>query len=194
LPDIVLDRLPFFANVRTPSRAVVFVYLFLSIGVGLAIAGLWRQRRSWLPTGIAILIALIVLDFYPAHLQSTPVIRPPGLAVLDADGEQGFGVLNLPFSYSAENSYMLEQTFHHRPIVDGITARDMAATLVYRLSFTDLARQHNQLVQAHVKYILLHHPSNGLYAWNSVLAPVEKYLRAYPTVYEGHDMTVLRVY
>ena len=194
LPDIVLDRLPFFANVRTPSRAVVFVYLFLSVGVGVAVSDLWRQRRSLLPAGAAILIVLILLDFYPAHLQSTPVVRPPGLAVLDTDAEQGFGVLNLPFSYSAENSYMLEQTFHHRPIVDGITAREMAATLVYRLSFTDLSRQRKQLAQAHVKYILLHHPSHGLYAWNSVLAPVGKYLRAYPSVYDGRDMTVLRVY
>jgi hypothetical protein len=29
MPDLVLSKLPFFRNVRTPSRAIVFVYLFL---------------------------------------------------------------------------------------------------------------------------------------------------------------------
>src|SRR5207253_2076061 len=40
LPDVVLDKLPFFANVRTPSRVVVFVYLFLSISIGSAVAAM----------------------------------------------------------------------------------------------------------------------------------------------------------
>jgi len=42
--DIALDRLPFFANVRAPSRAIVFVYLFLSIGIGFAAATVLRRR------------------------------------------------------------------------------------------------------------------------------------------------------
>ncbi len=41
LPDIVLSKLPFFANVRTPSRAIVMVYLFLGVAVGHALTLAW---------------------------------------------------------------------------------------------------------------------------------------------------------
>lgn len=45
MPGIVLSQLPFFANVRTPARAVVFVYMFLGLGVAGAIAALRIQRE-----------------------------------------------------------------------------------------------------------------------------------------------------
>jgi hypothetical protein len=135
-----------------------------------------------------------VLDFYPANLQSAPVSRSPGLTVLSADHEQGFGVLNLPFGYTEEDTYMLEQAYHGRPMLGGVTAREMTTTLVNRLPLANLPRQRQQLVQAHVKYILLHHPADGLYAWSEGLAPVAEYMRTYPSVYRDRQLTVLRVY
>jgi hypothetical protein len=134
------------------------------------------------------------VDFYPAHLAATPVACSRGLAVLTRDPERGFGVLNLPFGYAEGDSYMLEQLCHRRPIVDGITSREMGETLLYRLSVNDLSRQRAQLARAHVKYILLHRPKNGLYVWNKEIAPVAQFLKVYRTVYFGPDMTVLRVY
>jgi hypothetical protein len=194
LPDVMLDKLPFFANVRIPSRAIVFVYLFMSIGIGLAAALAWEQRRQALRVGVVVVALLVALDFYPANLQTTPVTRSPGLAVLRADPGKGFGVLNLPFGYVEENSYMLEQIHHGHPMLGGVTAREMATTLVNHLSLQDLARQREQLTQARVKYILLHHPAKGLYAWSKDLAPEAAFLRAYAKVYDGSDMTVVRVY
>ncbi len=194
LPDIALDRLPFFANVRAPSRAIVFVYLFLSIGIGFAAATVLRRRGIAPRAGVAAVAALIVLDFYPTNLAATPVACSRGLAVLTADPERGFGVLNLPSGYEEGNSSMLEQVCHRRPIVDGSTSRDMAATLINRLSLKDLSRQRAQLAQAHVKYILLHRPGNGLYVWNKELPPVAQFLKSYRAVYHGPDMIVLRVY
>src|SRR6202040_3470933 len=85
LPDIVLDKLPFFANIRTPSRAIVFVYLFLSIGIGVATATILRHRNFGSKAGVAALVTLIVVDFYPANLAATPVLCPSGLAMLKAD-------------------------------------------------------------------------------------------------------------
>jgi len=194
LPDAALDSLPFFANVRTPSRAVVFVYLFLAVGIGFALTLALRNRRFLSKVGIAVVAALIIVDFYPVNMAVTPVACPPGLAVLKADPERGFGVLGLPLGYADENAFMLEQVCHGRPIVGGMTSREMGQTLIYRLSITDLAQQKRQLSQAHVKYILLHRPGNGLYQWQKELGSVPSYLKQYRTVYDGADMTVLRVY
>lgn len=194
LPDVFLDGLPFFANVRTPSRAIVFVYLFLGIGVGFAFATILQSRRL-ISKGVAtILAALIVIDFYPVNLPATSISCTPGLEVVKADPDRGFGVLNLPLRYAEEDAYMFEQVCHHHPIVDGRTAREMSETLLYRLSWTDLPQQQKQLAQAHVKYLLLHRQRDGLYRWNKQLAPVSAYTKNYHIVYDGWDMTVLRVY
>ncbi|MGH6878711.1 MAG: hypothetical protein ACREHV_15220 [Rhizomicrobium sp.] len=194
LPDVVLDRLPFFANVRAPSRAIVFVYLFLSIGVGIAIASAWRQPGIGRRSAAIVAMALIVLDFYPAHLATTPATCPKGVALVTADPERGFGVLNLPFGYVNGDTYMFEQACHGRPIMGGTTSREMTTTLINRLPFDNLTWQREQLAQAHVKYILLHHPRNGLYQWSGKLPRVAQFLKTYRAVYSGPDMTVLRVY
>lgn len=194
LPDVVLDKLPFFANVRTPSRAIVFVYLFLSIGVGLGFATALKSRRFCSRAGVAAVAALIAVDFYPVNLDATPVTCPAGLATLKVDPEQGFGVLNLPFRYAEEDTYMFEQVCHHRPMVDGMTSREMGDTLLNRLSLTDLPLQKRQLSRARVKYILIHRPRGGLYEWNRELPPISRFLSTYTPVYDGADITVLRVY
>ncbi|HEX4157724.1 MAG TPA: hypothetical protein VHY79_04550 [Rhizomicrobium sp.] len=193
LPDAGLDRLPFFANVRTPSRAIVFVYLFLAIGTGSALAALWQQRTR-VKAGAIALAVLLVADFYPANLPATPVACAPELRVLETGRQGGVGVLNLPWGYMEENAYMLEQVCHHLPIVDGMTTRDMGDTLLFRLSLKDLTRQRRQLTGAHVKYILLHRPRLGHYLWNGELAPVAQFLKTYRIVASGPDMVVLRVY
>jgi hypothetical protein len=194
MPDAALDKLPFFANVRSPSRAIVFVYLFLAIGIGHAAATALQSRGTAWRFYVAVAMALIVLDFYPFNLSATPIACPKGLAVLQADPEHGFGVLNLPFGYAEEDSYMLEQTCHGRPIVGGATSREMGITLANRLWLNDLARQRRQLEKAHVKYIMLHRPVGGFYRWSNDLAPVAQFLKTYRVVYDGPDMTVLRVY
>ncbi len=101
MPDAVLSILPGFRNVRTPSRAVVFVYLFLAIGIGQATALAWRHRqRPMVRWAMAVVAALLVLDFFPARqLGMTPVNCSPGLAVIRDDPEKGFGVLDLPRRY-----------------------------------------------------------------------------------------------
>ncbi len=193
LPDAALDKLPFFANVRTPSRAIVFVYLFLAIGTGSGLAALWSRNGRARAAALA-LAALVVADFYPATLAATPVACPAELHVLEADRLSGVGVLNLPWGYAEENAYMLEQVCHRLPIVDGMTTRDMGDPLLFHLALKDLASQRKQLVGAHVKYILVHLPRSGRYVWNPELAPLADYLKTYRPVESGPDMIVLKVY
>ena len=194
LPDVVLDKLPFFANVRSPSRAIVLVYLFLSIGIGLATAAVLSGGRVASEIAAAGMALLIVVDFYPAQLSATPAVCPRGLKVLTADPERGFGVLNMPFGYADADTYMFEQVCHRRPLVDGVISREMGKSLIYRVSVTNLPLQRRQLAQAHVRYLLLHKARNGLYRWNKELPPMAQFRKFYAVAYDGPDMLVLRTY
>jgi hypothetical protein len=69
----------------------------------------------------------------------------------------------------------------------------MGQTLIGSLSLTNLKQQKAQLRNAHVKYIVIHRPRDGLYSWNGWLPPVAQFRRTYHEVYSGPDMIVLRV-
>ena len=194
LPDAVLDKLPFFANIRSPSRAIVFVYLFMAIGIGCAAQVALRGDGIARRLGVGVAGLLILLDFYPAHLTAAPLVCSRGLGAIEADPERGFGVFNLPISYADEDTYMLDQICDHRPLIDGMISREAGQSLIDRLALTDLGRQRVQLARAHVKYLVIHRPHDGLYAWNKFLPPIAEFLRTYRQVYSGPDLIVLRVY
>ena len=203
MPDAALSQLPFFRNVRAPSRAIVFVYMFLAIGIGQATALAWRHRsRSMVRWGMGGVAALMVLDFFPAHgLAMTPVTCSSGLAVIRNDPEKGFGVLDLPSSrpgyYDVEgNFYMLQQAAcHSRPIVQGNISRNVVVSLLDRLESRDLQAQQRQLTAAKVKYIVINRNNMSLlFHWYPEDDPKNRYALNFPTVYDGPDLTVLRVY
>jgi hypothetical protein len=201
MPDALLSKLPFFANVRTPSRAIVFAYLFLAVGIGHATSLVWQHRhRLPIRWGLPAMAGLMVLDFYPFHLLMTPVSCPPGLTLIRNDPERDFGILNLPSdlpvgrtprSYMAGNSYMLQQTCHGRPIVKGQISRHVAVTLQDRLETQNLDAQRHQLAAAKIKYIVI----SPLFQWSPKEdGQQDDYSRTYPIVYSGPDLTILRVY
>ncbi|HTF33087.1 MAG TPA: hypothetical protein VK714_05220 [Myxococcota bacterium] len=204
MPGVVLSHLPFFKNVRTPSRAIVFVYLFMAIGIGYAVTLAWRSPTQHIGRlAVAIVAALIVLDFFPARrLPMTPLLCSPGLAVIRDDPEQGFGVLDLPQGlpdlpqgYLAGNLYMSQQTCHGRPIAQGTTSRNLVVSLRDRLETTDFPAQRRQLVDARVKYIVINHEPMGVpLQWLETDGNKDQYSTFYPVAYDGPDLTVLRVY
>jgi hypothetical protein len=189
MPDAVLSKLPFFANVRTPARAMVFVYMFLGVGVALAVTALrTRYAGRWLVSGAAV---LMLLDFVPVNLQTTPMACAPELAVLRNDPQTGFGVLDLPDGYLQQDFYMAQQACHGRPIVFGVVARQLEPTLGNRLELSDVAAERRQLARAHVKYVLLHRPENAPSSWDRTVA---LYRSVYEDVLDGSGLTVLKVY
>jgi len=202
MPDAALSQLPFFRNVRAPSRAIVFVYMFLAIGIGQAFALVWRQWQQpvagW---GMAAIAALIMADFFPVRsLAMTPVACSSGLAVIRDDPEQGFGVLDLPSGrpagYVEGNFYMLQQAAcHSRPIAQGTTSRDVVVSLRDHLENWDLKAQQRQLAANKIKYIVINrHIMGSQLDWHPEDGPQERYPSSYPTVYDGPDLTILRVY
>lgn len=204
MPDAVLWRLPFFKNIRTPSRAIVFVYLFMSIGVASAVARLSAGQGIARKAGRAFLVgsvlALMMLDFFPWQpLPTTPYVCSPGLALIRDDPEPGFGVLDLPSGkpeiYRASNFYMFQATCHGRPIAQGNTSRNMVASLRDRLETADFEAQRRQLTAAKIKYIVLNHASMGVpREWDPLDGDESGYSTTYATVYAGRDLTILRVY
>lgn len=193
LPSALLSKLPFFADVRTPSRAIVMVYLFLAIAAGQAIAFVWQmpQRARW---AAGICTVLMVLDFYPAHLTTTPLSCPAGLSALRADTDRNFGILDLPSGYIEGNFYMATQSCHGRPIAGGNVARQLYPTLADRLEIDDLAKQKRELRDAGIKYIVIHKPKGRLFGWPDKGAGKPSYEANYTPVYDGADVTILRVY
>jgi hypothetical protein len=196
MPGIVLSKLPFFANVRTPARAIVFVYLFLGIGVAAVLTAALKDGHKFLMTGVlGAILMLEVLDFFPVHMETTAMSCSPTLSVLAQDRNRDFGVLDLPYGYNEGNFYMAQQACHGRPVAQGNIARQIAPTLANHLTIRDLAAQRRELKAARIKYILLHRPMGPLFSWDPQYdGKPENYRRFYPVMAEGADMTVLRVY
>lgn len=190
LPGVILAKLPFFANVRTPARAMVMVYLFLGLVLAQATVMALRYRKPALP---ALIATLMLLDFAPAHLASTQAACPAALDVIANDSEN-FGVLDLPRGYGEGNAAMMASVCHGKPIVQGETARHMTDTLADRLVTGDLAAQQRQLTAAHVKYVVLHRQQGELHRWNKADGAQADYARQYRAVQGDKNMMVLRVY
>ena len=194
MPDRLLSGLPFFSIMRTASRAIVFVYLFMAVGVGQAVALIWQYRyKPYVQWVLGAGAGLMILDFYPFHVAMTPVSCSPALAAIRDDAERGFGILNLPGeSYRENNAYMLQQVCHGRPIVQGQTSRDLVVSLRDRLEKFDLDAQRRQLTDAKVKYIIITDRKGQ--RWRPEDELPANLTQKYPIVYDGPDLTVLRVY
>jgi hypothetical protein len=191
LPGILFSHIPFLADVRTPSRAIVLAYLFLAIGVGQALAALEQSLRGRL-AGIAVagIVVLMAIDFYPAHLSVTAAACPAGMDVIRADPERGFSVLNLPRGYVEANEAMFLSTCHNRPVLHGIVARILKPSLIDRLDVKNAAAAKRKLMQARVKYIIL----DGCFPWDPADGTSASYLGLYRTVFRSPDIAILRVY
>lgn len=221
MPGILLSHLPFLANARTPSRLVVFVYLFLSVGIGYALTLLLRARPGWGARAfVAGFAAVSLIDLYPAHIALANARCPAGMEIIANDREPGFGVLNLPSDYTAADGAMMQQTCHGKPLVAANLSRFVRPSLIDRLERYDLDRQARQLRAAHVKYIVLDNfygwqrdpnpppgPArfetkfDGTFPWFRIVAKPLKpllpakdaYLHRYRTIFRSKRLTILAV-
>jgi hypothetical protein len=193
LPDFFLEKLPFFANVRTPARAIVMVYMFLGLGMAQACMIAVRHRGTTERVTVVLAAIAILMDFLPVNLAATPVRCSPALDVI-ANDPDSFGVLDLPRGYIAGNIAMTMSACHGHPIVVGETARKLGATLADHLETDDLALQQIQLATAHVKYIVLRRPKGDSLAWNETDGRLEDYVRIYRQTSMDDEVVVLQVY
>jgi len=196
LPDLLLRHLPFFNNLRSPSRAIVMVYIFLAIGVGYAVSTIWRAHgATWTGRGaVAVLALLMAFDWYPRGGPRTPAVCLPAYSLLAQDPDRHAAVLDLPGGYREGNAYMMYQACHLHPIVQGTVSRDLNKTLRDRLVTEDLDQQRRQLTENNVKYIVIHRPDGKMFQWRSEDGQAAQYVRTYPVLYSDKDAVVLGVY
>ena len=126
LPQTLLRFIPVVSNARIPGRAFVVVVLMVAMLGAMTIAHLRRTHGS--RTTVAVALAALVLDFWPAH-PSIPVERP---AIYDTLASEPPGVvLEIPLGLrdgfgerGALNHHALVfQTVHGHPQMGGFVAR-----------------------------------------------------------------------
>ncbi len=190
LPYTIIAYIPFLSNVRAAGRFMVIAYLFWAIIVALSLQKLLEGRRAGARrTLIAVVaVALLFFDYFSINHDNTKVELPAAMKALSAVGQE-YGLLNIPRSYKGSMRYMMQQTFHRIPIVDGAATRKIGESLEDRLSYSDLVLQQGQLSLARVKYIVIHLQEN-----ESPAADVNAYLSQYELVSQDEECVILRVY
>lgn len=197
LPYAVIQYIPILSEARAPNRAMAYAYLFLGILVAIAFSRQLREgflrNRAW----AAALLALgIFADFWTPCRQTTAVHLPPAYSAIAAQEKtKDFGILDLPRgTWSRRARYMMYQTLHGFPIVQGYISRKPSPSLIDTLEYSDLPLQRRELRSARVKYIVIHrrYLARDKGQWNE-LDP-GRYAREYQTVFEDTANLVLRVY
>lgn len=129
LPEFFARYVPVIANARIPGRAMVVVYLALSLLASMGFARLLDSSKR-ARTAAWILAALLVVECIP----TIPSVQPVGVsdvyAVLRDQPGPG-AVCELPLGLrdgfgdigSLDPQVLLNQTVHERPIVGGFIAR-----------------------------------------------------------------------
>jgi hypothetical protein len=197
LPYALISRIPILSGARAPGRIMAYVYLFLGVLVAMAFSYQVREgflrKKGWL----AALLGLgICVDFWTPCRETTQVRFPPAYtAILRQEQMVDFGILDLPGENSVLSSeYMMYQTMHHIPIVQGYLARKPTRSLVDSLEHSDLRAQSAQLRSAHVKYIVIHKRPAMQIAGPGYRNALDRYVKEYGKFFEDGENLVLRVY
>jgi len=87
------------------------------------------------------------------------------------------------------NTYMMYQTLHEHPIVQGVVSRKLHETLRDRLNYTDLYIQKQQLASDSVKYIIIH----KTFLEPDDLVDTLEYSKTYTKIYSDSSNIVFQV-
>jgi hypothetical protein len=132
LPEILMRFVPFAANARMPGRAMIGVFMALSVLLGMLTASATGWRR--LPAIQWLVIVLIAFEYWDAPIRMTSLDRPAVYQALAA-AEAG-AVCEAPFGIgdglstgvgSQDRRMLFYATQHEHPLVGGYIGR-MPAT------------------------------------------------------------------
>jgi hypothetical protein len=205
LPYYVLSRLYAFQILKIPDRYNLMLSLPAAVMVGYAVADLLRLLRTRLGNGLLAALSVLTLFEYlsvPVNMQEVQVPAFYRRMARDA-GE--FGVVELPIDfYDAAKRYLLYQTVHGHPIVEGHVSRrppEAVAYLdthpllrsLYRTQeigpdLNDVSRQLGTLWETGFRYIIVHKQftdAGRVTDWRHWLAIAP--------LFEGQDLIVYNV-
>ena len=177
MPYRLLQHLPFFNAARNPSRIMSYGYLFLAILVAFSVQKMFSHQNRKTKAAFALLCVFIFLDFYSVCTANTPYELPAAYKIIQKDPARDFGILELPWD---EGRYMMLQTLHEIPSVQGYLGRRVESSLGDTLTY-DLRRldeQKQTLTENKIKYIVLF---KKRMTWDPSLEKDQKYLRAMQT-------------
>jgi len=182
LPYTIIKHIPFLANARCPSRAVMYIYVFWAVIVAFSLGSILKNMtsRASRRTFLSIVTALIFLDFMFFCGETTKVYAPACYDLLKKDKDR-FAILELPTAYLPSERYMMYQTKHGIPILQGAVSRRSNSSLVDRLA-PDLIKLKKQLIDNKVKYIVMH-PELIFMADKATFGGEEKFDTAYRKKY-----------
>ncbi len=197
LPGFFIKYMPLLSSVRCPARLMVFVYLFLGILVAFVVVRLKADRHFSRIRRVVFwaIAALIFIDYYSYSSDLTQVKLPPGYEVIHNDRDKDFGILDLP-GYPDKgwwlncDRYMMYQTLHGRPIVQGAVSRRVDKALIDFLELDNLGIQKKQLRLNKVKYIIIHKSQDE--ACRRIR--IANYRNTYHVVTENNNVIILQVY
>ncbi len=157
LPYSVLQNVPFISISRAPSRWIVLVYLFLAIIISFALKYLFTTRFDNKVNRYAFVFicALVFFDYYSRSNEKTLIHLPECYLTIE-NNSNNFGILNYPPGDNILKEYMMYQTQHGIPIVQGQISRKVGQSLQENLKLDDISNLHQQLIDNNVKYIVAH--------------------------------------
>lgn len=214
LPTLLSEYIPLLKHVRTPSRAVIFVYLFAGVSVAMIVEYLFMKKRRTIAMITLCLLSLITfIDFYPSKLESTPVICPPVYALINKDTSKDFGIVNLPVTYLQSNRYMMFQAAClQKPMANGYIGRNLLNPLIDTINMSDIEVQKDELKKEKIKYIVVHkqQADEGIYKAHRygdqykdydqlineeiALKTINEYKNYYRLIHEDNFTALLQVY
>ncbi len=191
LPYRIIEHIPVLLSMRTPARAVVYVYLFWSIIVGLSITNIMDSNLKRKRLVLSLILPLVFLDFLSFSYYKTEVFEPQVYREIKRE-EDEFGILDLPAKYYPFSSYyMMYQTYHNIPMVGGYISRKLNKTLIDYLDYDNIDKQREQLIENRVKYVVIH---KLFFDPENITDIIKPYLSNYSNIYEDRTNILLKVY
>jgi len=191
LPYKLIEMTPLLKHARNPARLIVFVYLVLAILSPLGLIYLCKRwkLRSKRAIVFAVFSTVIFFDFFSVCTETSNTSSPLCYEVIEQDNGD-YAILDLPTSWTGNAQYMMFQTFHHRPIVQGLVPRKIGRSLIDYLSFRDIQERRRQLISNKVKYIVLHKELLGAAAADAI----HYHKRVFTQIYSDARQVVFQVY
>jgi hypothetical protein len=178
LPARYLDWFPPIRAVGRPDFFVIGVLLpvgvLAAIGFDRLLTGMAGRRTLQITLMFAV-PALLLADYWSGEFPGIPTSVSPFYEQL-ADEPDDFAIIQLPMGRNSSKHYLYLQTIHHKPIVEGLSARTLPETYEYIQSnplldswFNDqpvdcdvqnrqqLAAQFDQLSDDGFRYVIVHH-------------------------------------
>ena len=192
LPFSVIKYIPILKHVRAPARFITLVYLFLAIIAGYSLADIAKRCSSLVKERllIASIILLLIIDFYPKEVATSEISLPNCYQTIIVDDQTGEGkILDLPLGRDQSERYLMYQTMHGLPIMQGFVPRRPTQSLIDSLNMENLKQQREQLQRVNVKYIVWHKNIDGALA-----DEMNRYREEYRIIYDDSLNLVLTVY